>query len=380
MKKIILVNHFVLLFASFSSGQINNYLFYNDILTKYKSCYDNGLDCYKPAWELSFIGKYKEALLIMERNKSPFIDDNIDLEKYKIVDAREFIINEAKSQQVVMLNEAHHVPYHRIFTKSLLKELYQSGYRYLGCEGISDLRIMDKDKPNIKSGFYIKETQYANLIKYAKNIGYTVFKYDTSGTNAREREIHQAKKIKNIIDNDKTAKVIIHAGWGHIREDTAIGKLMAYRFKEITKINPFTINQTRMNEQGSNNSENSAYKKIKTKLKRPSILVDRSGNVYTDNITDIIIFHPPTQYYKNRPNWLFTYQNSIRYSIQIPKKIDFPCSVQVFDNTDLEGVPVDNFEVTSYTKKVILCLPKKGVYKVCFFQKDTNNIFKIIGI
>jgi len=93
--------------------------------------------------------------------------------------------------------------------------------------------------PTLSNGFYLREATLANLIREAKNSGFTVFEYDTEGSN---REIIQAETIYNkTLKKDKNAKVIILAGYSHIDEKDG---WMAEQLKTKYNINPYTINQT----------------------------------------------------------------------------------------------------------------------------------------
>ena len=84
----------------------------------------------------SFIGDYRAALQCADRNASvtPTISraDSLYFLRFRPQNARDYILARAGREQIVMINEAHYVPLHRVFTLSLLAGLYQQGYRYLG--------------------------------------------------------------------------------------------------------------------------------------------------------------------------------------------------------------------------------------------------------
>src|SRR5690606_19462830 len=191
--------------------------------------------------------------------------DHLDFEDYEATNAFMYISCMAKNFQVVMINEAHHSSLHRNFTKLLLKNLYESGFRYLGLEALnSSDSINDRKYPVQSSGFYTNEPEFGILLREALNLGYQVFGYESvTRGNPKQREIEQAENIKKILDNDQNAKILIHAGFGHIRENKNIDKIekaMAGRFREITGIDPLTIDQASMSERSKEVFENPFYR------------------------------------------------------------------------------------------------------------------------
>ncbi len=94
-------------------------------------------------------GDYKNALLQWdlamggrERNFSEAQIDSI-YNTYHKVKASDYIISKAKEHQVVIINEAHHNSFHRVFTKSMLKKLFDLGYTNLGLEALGNGAYLD---------------------------------------------------------------------------------------------------------------------------------------------------------------------------------------------------------------------------------------------
>lgn len=85
-------------------------------------------------------GDYKNALIhwdsAMGTRENNFSEKEIDSlnKKYSKIKATDYIIEQAKKHQVVIINEAHHNSFHRVFTKSLLQKLFDNGYKNLGLE------------------------------------------------------------------------------------------------------------------------------------------------------------------------------------------------------------------------------------------------------
>ena len=207
--------------------------------------------------EYSFIGNYRKTRETWDKNgvrvASLTKEDSLYFVEFSPVNARDYIIERSKNEQIIIINEAHTYPSHRTFTHSLLQGLYDNGYRYLGLEALFDTVINERKYPIIESGYYTKEPEFGNLIYTALNIGFKLFGYEaTGGENGKEREIAQARNIIRFIDQNPHGKLLIHCGHDHVIEgmpsSRAWEKAMAGRLKEYTQIDPFTIDQTQFAE------------------------------------------------------------------------------------------------------------------------------------
>ncbi|WP_276366292.1 hypothetical protein [Chryseolinea sp. H1M3-3] len=356
----------------------NVYKFSDEIIKNF----DKGgkTDFAKAAQDFSFIGDYKNVLLFDGKFRQPYAtiknSDSSFFKKFHTVEAAEYIISRADKERIIIINEAHHFPYHRVFIASLLPGLYAKGFRYYGAETLnfSDSLINERKYPLLSSGYYTAEPQFGNLVRDALTQGFRVFAYEARTketiSNPKLREIEQAKNIQQVLNRDPSAKILIHAGYDHIREDSLGGsweKAMASRLKELTGINPFTINQEVLTERIDPSLENPFFKMVSVQV--PSILLDGSGNVFSGpegtNYYDVRMCHPRTKYIENRPHWLF---NNNRKAVLIDKKkliVGFPCLVQAYKSNEdpAVAVPVDVIEISSGEMNKPLVLTT-GDYKV----------------
>jgi len=327
-------------------------------------------------------GDYKNALIhwdlgmggAEEKNYSKEQIDSIN-RKYKKVNAFDYIIKKAKENQVVIINEAHHNSFHRLFTKSLLKKLYDNGYKNLGLEALENndslnLILNNRKYPSQKTGYYIKDPQFGNLVRDALEIGYTLFSYESMGQGSgKPREIGQAKNIQKIIDAKPNEKFLIHCGFDHSLEGKHEywEKAMAGRLAEYTGINPLTINQTMYSERSSPKLNHPFLKALN--ITESTVLLDKGGNPLNyergEAYSDIVVFHPITEYIDGRPGWLFKNGNE-NVSITLTDiEIEFPVMVMAFKKgEDINlAVPVDIVEVENKTENCNLGL-KKGAYQI----------------
>lgn len=138
--RLVLFGYLILARTSQSFGQINSFYKFNeeiDSLFLDKEQYNLA------AWNYSFIGEYQKALEAYDqasRNNDNSISEKevaLLLSDYKARSAAEYIIERSKNEGIIIINEAHHQPLHRVFTASLLQGLYENGFRYLGLEALA---------------------------------------------------------------------------------------------------------------------------------------------------------------------------------------------------------------------------------------------------
>lgn len=341
------------------------------------------------SWQLSFIGDYKKALQYADSSAREFPDiarkDSVYFKIFSPVAANGYMAEHAAKEQIVIVNEAHHSPRHRVFTLSLLQDLYNCGYRYFGAETLSfaDTLLNQRKYPLRSSGWYSVEPQYGELIRQALKIGFQVFDYEARTLEAiqdsKAREINQAGNIKAILTKDPDAKILIHAGFDHIREDSvggAWGKAMAGRLRELTGINPFTINQEMMTERSSASYENPYFRMADASESSFFINEKRilfNGPSGATARFDARLFHPRTKMFHGRPDWLYLNGKRKPYTVTAQEgRITAPCLVfAYYDNEDYEhAVPADVIEVKDFKAENTLVL-FPGKYRIII--KDING-------
>lgn len=202
------LNFYVQACLTYNSFLSNNNIFYKTLANEYR---------------------YREAL-----PDEIYLDD----------DALNHIKTATSNAQVVMINEQHWMPKHRYMGNVLLEFFYDKGFRYLCVEAIGeDAKNLNTRKyPLQKTGFYIKEPQFASFLRNALRIGYTLVPYDSGGSN---RELSQAKNIyEQTLKSDPKAKVLVWSGIDHVLKHKSDRPRMAYYFKEMSGIDPFVIDQS----------------------------------------------------------------------------------------------------------------------------------------
>lgn len=158
-----------------------------------------------------------------------------------------FIIEKASNTSLIMINENHFYPSHRMLLTTLLPKLQAAGFSYLAMEAITpgqEKKLNNGEEITFNTGFYTREQRFGDLIRTAQRLGIEIVSYEGMGKN---REINQADNLyNNTFKKDPAAKVIVFAGISHILEkpDSRGRRWMAAVFKEKYQIDPLTFSQT----------------------------------------------------------------------------------------------------------------------------------------
>ncbi|MDN5288401.1 MAG: hypothetical protein JWR38_4675 [Mucilaginibacter sp.] len=258
----------------------------------------------------SFLGDYQKLLYYNDSRfrdeiKKEKIDyDTAFVKSHTFVNAAQYIIAEAKKQQVVMINEAHHIPYHRAFVLLMLKDFYAAGYHYLALETLDDSLINQKKYPDYHTGYYTVEPLYGEMLREAMKLGFKLVPYealeecDNKGSDPnycnRFRDSLMAINLTRFLKKNTQGKLLVYAGYGHIHEGSDDGwKTMAQYFKEFTKIDPFTIDLTRQIEHyypQLESKEFTAVNRLK-KIKEPVIAL-QNNKPWHGNFVDATVIFP----------------------------------------------------------------------------------------
>ena len=202
----------------------------------------------------------------------------------------------------------------------------------------------------------------------------------------QKREIGQAKNINKILEKDPDAKIVLHVGSGHIREDSSeYGLLMAAHLKRMSGIDPLTINQCKLNEQSSARFEHELYNKLIVMDTVVYYVFLKNGKPINDGLTDICVFPPRTEYIEGRPSWL--YYNKRYNHIRVKNKListggeGFLVFAYLKDELSKvnDALPVDIVWVENpEIEEILLLLPFNGTYTIVFESSRKTEFSEII--
>lgn len=273
------------------------------------------------------------------------------------VNAVNFIAEKAKDFHFTLINEAHFNSQHRAFTHDLLKPLWDEGYRYLALEtlGYDDKEIHEKGYPVSSSGYYTKDSHFGNLVREALQLGYTLISYETQ--NDHDGTLRDHDQAQNIYEKtwkqDKTGKVLIHAGYGHIFELGASSyDPMGFQLKNLINQDIFTIDQENMVGFTDSIKQHQYYREAAKRfdLNEPTVFLNETGKVILDPVQsfgiDIQVYHPETKFKNGRPDWM---RRENHNEIPLPTELmDYEgYLIQAIRKGEVnDAIPVDQFVVS----------------------------------
>ncbi|HEX8670959.1 MAG TPA: hypothetical protein VF710_03685 [Longimicrobium sp.] len=334
------------------------------------------------------LGAYREALAHADRLygtellPSPSSPVPV-LDGFRPVDAAEYVARAADTARVVMINEAHHVPQHRAFTRSLLATLHAKGFRYFAAEALSesDTALNTRGYPIPRSGGYLAEPVFGDLVRTALQLGYRVVPYESRDPRA-DRDLTQAGNlVRRILERDPAARVLVHAGWSHIDESGLLNGAppMGTQFRRLAGIDPLTIDQTIMTERASPAFEHPLYAAVVDRrgVARPTAFVGPDGRPWTlePGKRDVTIFHPRSVYRGGRPTWLSA--GEVRQRIRLAAEICGTaerCLVRARVESEApNAIPMDQVEVVHGGPVPELVLPP-GAYLIQVEDQAGNAV------
>ena len=165
---------------------------------------------------------------------------------------KEYLLEIAEGQQLLMFNENHFYPEHRKMLKLMLPELRKEGYTHLALEALAegeDSLLNSGAPPTLDTGFYTREQHFAELIRRAQKLGFTFVSYENTDK-SKDREEGQADNLyRKTFGVNSESRVIVHAGLDHILEEPAPNgkRWMASYLHKKYRINPLTISQSHLN-------------------------------------------------------------------------------------------------------------------------------------
>jgi hypothetical protein len=297
------------------------------------------------------------------------------LASHEVRDALAAIVEQARRRQIVMINEAHHVPRDRAFATLVALELRKLGFDYLAMETLgknyASIEARGYQTTDEYEGYYSREPVFGDFLRQGVRAGYRLVRYEhTSDDDEQDparrddaREEGQARNLARILEGNPRARLLVHVGYGHLQKgpvDAGAGKtrlVMAERLKAITGIDPFCIDQARNDPTGP------AMDAILEKTHFESFVLRKPGAEYPYSETstvDMFVYHRPVRLLQGRPHWLA--MDGYRRPRRIPVKL-LPAQgrrlIQAFvAGESADAVPVDQVVVTTGQPVPVFMLPK----------------------
>ena len=355
------------------------------------------------SYNYNLIGKYK-AIWNCQMNAQkgtgspPFKD-------YTKKNAKSYVLEKAKESKFVFLNDSKFHPQTRIFCKSLLKDLYNQGYRHLGVEAFTNKTEIQAGLscPSINSGKFSDEPLFGDMIRAAIKIGFKLFSFQPTETeiakasnivrkkspNASQKDLlipaanwSKAMNINRYMKSHANDKFLIYTNEQQVSEkDIFDYNTLAQWFKQITSIDPLTVEQAIMNE-NCPAIEHKYYKYAEAAepsifLKYKTPFVAKRNQI--ESPYDIQVFHPRTQYIQNRPDWLRMKGARKPYKVNPDQyQMTYPLLAYAYKKGEDPqiAVPMDIVEFESNRIEMPLLLPP-GEYQMVLRDKKLRKKFDI---
>lgn len=303
----------------------------------------------------SFLGRPNDAIReypIHDRGKAPpGLPDEAGFVAKPAVD---WIVEQTDRYQVVMVNEAHHRPQTRLLTLALLSRLHRLGFTYFAAEAFDD-QPLKAGYPTNDTGYYTREPVFAEIVREAHRLGYVLVPYEASEDEAdasqQARETGQAKHIAEVLARDPEARILVHAGYGHIGESAGSqpsdADPMALEFTRLTGLSVLSVDQTRLTWEDGRAADRLAREFA---IDSPSVLLDRkTGSAWSafPGRFDVSVVLPAATGSALRPDWLGLGGTRRAVAVGLTPCIGrLPCLVEArYAGEGDDAIPADQFVV-----------------------------------
>ena len=326
----------------------------------------------------SFVGNHAAALSYVDpASRRNSLQDF--LSPVSSIPAVEYVVERARDHQIVMVNERHHASSDRLLTMELLAPLAEQGFRYLAIEaGWNGDSVNTRGYPVAETGYYVNDVVLAEVVRSAIELGYQIIAYEiedeqktptgqvSTMNHQEERDWWQAKNIATrVFDIDSDAKLLVHAGYAHIQESrTDTWAPMAHFLRELTGLDPLTIDQTVYSERSRPELEHPLRRRVGEMGLlggEAIVLVDAEGQpIRSRETVDFAVFGVTTRHDADgRPTWMGMGGRRRPVAYDTPECAERVCIVEARRAGFADEVPLDRVEVAS-AGRTTLYLPPGG--------------------
>ena len=244
--------------------------------------------------------------------------------KLQLTDARTFLLQQAATERIVLFNENAAQLQQRAFFYSLLEDFYKLGFRYLSVYWLSPLINPNTAPVSRFSGYQVADPVAAELVRKAKQLGYTLIPYGDSSITSKTGNVHdavQAAKLAALLQQDSSAKLLVLDEQAHIAE-RPIGNFtpMGTVLQRLTGINPFTIDQTELCSGSSFEYGRYFYNELLKRIPVEQVSVvtrqKKPVSLLENDLYDLQLLFPPAKEKFARADWLTLSNNRKPVSVQ----------------------------------------------------------------
>ena len=280
---------------------------------------------------------------------------------YAAVPALDAIAELAKGRQAIFFNEDHNIALTRTLTVEILARLRAEGYDTFAAETLyaDDTGLAKRGYPTADTGFYTEEPIYAEMVRTALKLGYTVIAYeDESAAVGDARERNQARNLfKRSLGANPHARLVVNAGFTHIQKAGKYfdGVSMAQHFIKLSGITPVAVEQTVMLSHEQVEGDHPVYQQIVQSEHFDAPIVFRNGAGAAWSLRpaafDVSVVFPPTVILRGRPTWAAIWGLRVPYAVGADVcKDTFPCLVEArYADEGSDAIPADRLLFDPYS-------------------------------
>ncbi|MEP6940860.1 MAG: hypothetical protein ABI846_13930 [Rudaea sp.] len=292
------------------------------------------------SWFQTWIGDYDGARKSFSIAQPAQADDGPSplAGGYRAQPADEVVLRLAHGRKAIFFNEAHSAPITRTLTVELLGRLRAEGFNYFAAETlyVGDKDLQKRGYAIAKSGFYVSEPIYGEMVRTALALGFKVVAYDAENAGVGDpREKEGAQTLAQIFKHDPNARLVVNAGFAHIQKQGKYlgGSSMAEFFERISGIEPLAIEQTMMIQHARADQDHPYYIAVTqaNRAAHPFAYVNASGAAWTlkPGEYDVSVIFPPSTVVDGRPDWVSLDGTRVAYRVGGDAcRANFPCLIE----------------------------------------------------
>jgi len=273
---------------------------------------------------------------------------------------------------IVILNEAHDRIKPRVFILNQLHLFKKLGFTHIAFETVSN----ENRNLNGNTGLYTCEPVFGELYRKAVEYGFNILSYESFDI---KRDSMQAENLySKIRKSDGTVyKTLVICGYGHLYEwyPTANQKMMGAYLKDISGVDPFTIDQVTYQEAECNEFKKTLFKALADTIESVCYSSEEFDKTeMLPPLCDMYIVHPQTKWNNNRSTDYELNGRRICYHYNLKKKKSILVQVYLkkeFTKTTIDNcVPTDQITVCNVSDPILFL--EKGK-KYLIVERAINN-------
>ena len=335
------------------------------------------------AASLANLGRPNEAYRTFPyRDRSPAPPGLPTPASHRALPAVDWVAAQARHLRVVMVNESHHQPRTRLLTLALLAPLRAQGYTHLAVETLAP-NPLPKGYPTLDSGYYTRDPVFAALIREAVRLGYVLVPYEPEsgpGQTQQQRETGMAQVLADLVRTQPDAKLLVHAGYGHIGKEAASQPAqadpMAREFMRLSGLPVLALDQTKL---GWEDGEAQARLARAFAIRAPSVLLAREGATAWSALParyDASVVLPDDDREALRPAWLSLDGRRQPVAIDLtPCLGHLPCLAEARHAAEGDdAIPADQFVMLAERDAGTPLYLAPGGYRLRYTGGDGNTL------